>query len=123
MCGRSERRPRQSPRVSQKEVDQWIVRCFERSSRATAMTGRSTSTLLRNRRQAEHLPRPAWPATGTTLIAARLAKLDGDLALVRRSPKGRCCSSNRTPGDNALSAASLRCQTTSEPNIDDPVSA
>ena len=85
------------------------------------------ATLLRNRRQAEHLPRPAWPATGTALIAARLAEARRlrDLALVEAFTEGGgAAPRTATPGDNVLlSAGSLRCQTTTEPNIDDPVSA
>ena len=62
------------------------------------------TTLLRNRRQAEHLPRPQWPATGTTLIAARIyeARRLRDQALVDAFTEGGAAPRTGKPGDNAI---------------------
>ena len=63
------------------------------------------ATLLRNRRQAEDMPRPQWPATGTKLIAARLAEARRvrDLALVEAfTEAGGAAPRTGTPGDNAI---------------------
>ena len=64
-------------------------------------------TLLRNRRQAEDLPRPRWPATGTTLIAARIyaARQVRDQALVEAFTEGGAVLRTAAPGDNVVRPA------------------
>ncbi|MEM9464800.1 MAG: hypothetical protein AAGA90_05490 [Actinomycetota bacterium] len=65
------------------------------------------STLLRNRRQAEELARPRWPATGTTLIAARIhdARRRRDQALVEAFTEGGAAPRTAAPGDNVVGPA------------------
>ncbi len=68
------------------------------------------STLLRNRRQIEQMPRPQWPATGTKLIAARVteARRRRDLALVEAfTEAGGAAPRTATPGDNVIPATTI----------------
>ena len=62
------------------------------------------TTLLRNRRQAEQMPRPQWPATGTSLIAARRreARRLRDQAMVEAFTEGGAAPRTGKPGDNVL---------------------
>ena len=63
------------------------------------------ATLVRNRRQAEQLARPRWPATGTRLIAARIreARERRDQALVEAFTEGGgAAPRTASPGDNVL---------------------
>lgn len=84
------------------------------------------STLVRNRLQAEHLDRPRWPATGTTLIAARLAEARRlrDLALVEAFTEGGgAAPRTASPGDNLIpAAASLWRRAIVDRNVGVPLS-
>jgi hypothetical protein len=66
-------------------------------------------TLLRNRRQAENLGRPEWPATGTRRIAARLreARRLRDQAIVVAFTEGGAASRTATPGDNVVESSAV----------------
>ncbi|MEM9203682.1 MAG: hypothetical protein AAGC53_18735 [Actinomycetota bacterium] len=78
------------------------------------------STLLRNRRQAELMPTPHWPATGTAMISARLAEARRlrDLALVDAFTEGGAAPRTASPGDNATVVAPLWRRTIDERRAD-----